>query len=483
MAGKATLISSVLASIPNFYMQVMWLPSSVHKEIDRISKNFLWGSMDSQHKIHSIGWEIVCLPKNQGGLGFRSAKNANIVAMSKLNWKLHIEKDKSWREVLVKKYNINDFSFSPSSFASPVIKCISKGIDLFKYGVKYIPLNGQSISFWFDHWVGVAPLSSILFGPFTENTDSILLFDVLSNGAINTDAIGYILPYDLIMEILAIPLSNLPSMVDGFSWQGKSTGIFSSASAYRDLVPTSNWLPADWNWIWNAPTLPKIQLFLWQLAYNKNQRNLFPYKQQNFDSQRTYGLIVERAIEFWSSKPLPPSRTTKPSRLISWDPPPPNWLKLNTDGSAASNPKNAGCGGLFRDSQGHWVVGFIRNIGHTIAIAVELYAIRDGLNIAVNHHFPSVIVETNCQVAYLLLTSAPNVFHPYSTLIMDCKALLNMIPQVQVKNILREANMVADALAKKGVSTPHGFNILYICPPEVDLLCTVDYVGVSYPRL
>ncbi|GLT52115.1 hypothetical protein SLA2020_254740 [Shorea laevis] len=231
--------------------------------------------------------------------------------------------------------------------------------------------------------------------------------------------------------------------------------------------------------IFNIPWAIVFCFAIWVIW---NQRNLFLYKQQNFDSQRTYGLIVERAIEFWSSKPLPPSRTTKPSRLIGWDPLPPNWLKLNTDGSVAGNPKNASCGGLFRDSQGHWVVGFIHNIGHTIALAAELYAIKDGLNIAVNHHFPSVIVETDCQVAYLLLTGAPNVFHPYSTLIMDCKALLNMIPQVQVKNILREANMVADALAKKGVSTPHGFNILYICPPEVDLLCTADYVGVSYPR-
>ncbi|GKV17453.1 hypothetical protein SLEP1_g27964 [Rubroshorea leprosula] len=383
MAGRATLISSVLASIPNFYMQTMWLPSSVHKEIDRISNNFLWGSTDNQRKIHSIGWDTVCLPKSKGGLGFRSARNANIVAMSKLNWRLHTEEDKAWREVLVRKYNINNFSFAPSSSASHAIKCISKGTELFKSEIKYIARNSHSISFWFDHWVGATPLRSILFGLLIENAESILLSDALSNGAFNMDAISYTLPSDLVKDILAIPLSNLPFVVDG---------------------------------------------------------------------------------------------------LIGWDPPPPGWLKLNTNGSTVGNPNNASCGGLFKDYPGHWVISFTSNIGLTTALVVELYAIRDGLNIVVSHHFHSVIVEIDCQVAYLLLTITVNKLHPCSTLILNCRALLHIIPQVQVKDVLREANIAADALAKKRVFAPHGLRILNVFPPTVHLLCIANYVGVSYSR-
>ncbi|GLU09907.1 hypothetical protein SLE2022_267420 [Rubroshorea leprosula] len=107
--------------------------------------------------------------------------------------------------------------------------------------------------------------------------------------------------------------------------------------------------------------------------------------------------------------------------MTGWDPPPLNWLKLNTNGSVTSNPNNAGCGGLFRDNQGHWIMGFIRNIGYTTTLTTELYAIRDGLNIAVNHHFNFVIMETDCQVAYFLLSDVPNVFHPYSALIWIAK--------------------------------------------------------------
>ncbi|GKV35598.1 hypothetical protein SLEP1_g43845 [Rubroshorea leprosula] len=103
--------------------------------------------------------------------------------------------------------------------------------------------------------------------------------------------------------------------------------------------------------------------------------------------------------------------------MVAWDPPPPDWLKLNTDGSAAGNPGTAGFRGLFRDSQGRSIIGFMRNGGHTTALAAELYAIRDGLNIAVSHHFHNVIAETDCQIAYLLFSGAPNMFHPCSTLL------------------------------------------------------------------
>ncbi|GLT96594.1 hypothetical protein SLE2022_142040 [Rubroshorea leprosula] len=128
-------------------MQVMWLPSSIHKEIDRISKNFLWGLVDEKQKLHLIGWETICQSKAHGGLGFRSAKNANITAMSKLNWRIHIEKRKTWREVLAKKYNIDNVHYTPSSTASPMVKNMSKGTQLFKSGIKWIPRNGHSIQF------------------------------------------------------------------------------------------------------------------------------------------------------------------------------------------------------------------------------------------------------------------------------------------------------------------------------------------------
>jgi hypothetical protein len=40
--------------------------------------------------------------------------------------------------------------------------------------------------------------------------------------------------------------------------------------------------------------------------------------------------------------------------LISWKPPPENWVCLNTDGSSKDENK-AGCGGLIHRSGGEWL--------------------------------------------------------------------------------------------------------------------------------
>lgn len=139
MIGRATLVSSILSSIPNFYIHAMWLRTSIHREIDRISRNFLWGSVDNQHKLHLINQVMICQPKNQRGLGFCSANKANIVAMAKLNWRIHTKYGKTWREVLVHKYNITLHTTSPPSSGLLAVKSIFKGASLFREGIKRLP--------------------------------------------------------------------------------------------------------------------------------------------------------------------------------------------------------------------------------------------------------------------------------------------------------------------------------------------------------
>ena len=56
MAGKIVLIQSSLSTIPNYNMQCAYLPSKVLDGIDRISKNFLWGSTEASKKMHWVGW-------------------------------------------------------------------------------------------------------------------------------------------------------------------------------------------------------------------------------------------------------------------------------------------------------------------------------------------------------------------------------------------------------------------------------------------
>jgi len=67
---------------------------------------------------------------------------------------------------------------------------------------------------------------------------------------------------------------------------------------------------------------------------------------------------------------------------ISWKKPLTGWMKLNTDGAAFGNPIQVGGGGVLRDSNGDWVVGFIRKLGSMSSVLVELWALKDGLLLA-----------------------------------------------------------------------------------------------------
>ena len=39
-------------------------------------------------------------------------------------------------------------------------------------------------------------------------------------------------------------------------------------------------------------------------------------------------------------------------KSVNWTPPPPGWIKVNTDGSSLGAPGPSGCGGIFRTYRG-----------------------------------------------------------------------------------------------------------------------------------
>lgn len=104
LAGRQVLIQASSATIPAYVMQCSYLPGKIVDGIDRVNRNFLWGSSDSSKKIHWIGWQKVTKSKEEGGLGLQAAKGRNLSLLAKLNWQFHIEGDVPWVQVLSKKY-------------------------------------------------------------------------------------------------------------------------------------------------------------------------------------------------------------------------------------------------------------------------------------------------------------------------------------------------------------------------------------------
>ena len=61
--------------------------------IDRVNRNFLWGSTNDAKKVHWVGWHKITKPKEKRDLGIQAAKGRNQALLAKLNWRYRMEKD------------------------------------------------------------------------------------------------------------------------------------------------------------------------------------------------------------------------------------------------------------------------------------------------------------------------------------------------------------------------------------------------------
>jgi len=65
--------------------------------------------------------------------------------------------------------------------------------------------------------------------------------------------------------------------------------------------------------------------------------------------------------------------------FIGWQPQPGEWILLNTDSAAKGDPDSVGAGGVFKGSNGKWILGYVEEVGVCTSIRVELGAILRGL--------------------------------------------------------------------------------------------------------
>ena len=91
MVGRAVLIQASSSAILAYVMQSNLLPNKVLEGIDRVNRNFLWGSAENKRKLHWVGWKKVTRLKEEGGLGLQTAKGRNRALLAKLNWRFHNE--------------------------------------------------------------------------------------------------------------------------------------------------------------------------------------------------------------------------------------------------------------------------------------------------------------------------------------------------------------------------------------------------------
>lgn len=99
--GRLQLVQAVLSSIPVYHMICFRLPQWVIHRIDKIRRQFLWGSStDGRRGISLINWPPVCRPKKWGGIGISNLNITNISLLMRCLWKLYDDPHSLWTRVI-----------------------------------------------------------------------------------------------------------------------------------------------------------------------------------------------------------------------------------------------------------------------------------------------------------------------------------------------------------------------------------------------
>ena len=108
------------------------------------------------HIDHLIRWDVVCRPKELGGLGFGKTSLRNIALLGKWLWRFPRERNGIWHKVIVSIYGTHPNGWDSNMVVRWPHRCPWKAIVQVFQGfspfVRLVVGNGERICFWEDHW-------------------------------------------------------------------------------------------------------------------------------------------------------------------------------------------------------------------------------------------------------------------------------------------------------------------------------------------
>jgi hypothetical protein len=86
-----------------FLLSFFEIPKGVRRRLDYYRSHFLWQSDELKKKYRLTKWNIICRPKDQGGLSIEVLAIKNKCLLSKWLFKL-LSEEGVWQELLSNKY-------------------------------------------------------------------------------------------------------------------------------------------------------------------------------------------------------------------------------------------------------------------------------------------------------------------------------------------------------------------------------------------
>lgn len=272
-AGRVTLAKSVLATIPVYSMQNMWLPSNVCNRIDSTVRNFIWGGNSN----HWVKWSKITCTRQRGGLGIRKARECNIAMLGKHVWDMIHAPQKLWVRILLAKYlrGSHILHVTKQNGASYVWNSIFKALQYLRQGFK-IRIGAREVSLWFDPWLGEELVCDLL--PYVDIHDlNLKVKDIFVNGTWHFDLLHTLLPDNIRYRFMSTFVDE--EAPDIWIWGDSPSGEYTARVAYKWLnehADPGSTVSSGWSVLWKLRLPENIKFFFWMAFHDSLPTN--PYR-------------------------------------------------------------------------------------------------------------------------------------------------------------------------------------------------------------
>ncbi|XP_073363071.1 uncharacterized protein [Aegilops tauschii subsp. strangulata] len=352
-AAKEILAKSGLQATPTFTVSCFQLSKKMCRNLTTISSNFWWGSTHGENKVHWVAWDKMCLPKRDGGMGFRNFEAFNQALLAKQAWRLMQEPDSLVARLLQEPDSLvarllraryyKDSSIMQAtcpSNGSYTFRSILFGRDLLKEGLVWRVGDGADILIHHDNWIprkgSMRPLGHIFMHGITR------VADLLSEGGDgwNHATVDAMFSADDAEDIKQILMGGHGAH-DLLAWNFTKSGEFNVRSAYHlamSLRRAKAGRPEG-----EAQEEQKEMFFqgaygLW-LARNATRDGV------RIQDATEVAASVSRFMDEWSNAVPKKLRSSSAPPVDKWCPPEQGWTKANVDGAVGRSSGDGG-GGL-----------------------------------------------------------------------------------------------------------------------------------------
>jgi len=151
--GKLQLLNSVISYLPIYFLCSLHIPIGIIKQLERIQRQCLWRKYGQDSGKSLAAWDLVCRPKNKGGLGILNLQLQNQALLMKHLKKFYNKEEVPWVTLIWNSYYHQRVPHATELCGSFWWRDVAKYMDSFVAVSKIQIGPGDSVLLWQDQWI------------------------------------------------------------------------------------------------------------------------------------------------------------------------------------------------------------------------------------------------------------------------------------------------------------------------------------------